>query len=117
MGDPGLILVILVTPAVVTVFAFVWRVLPRQRLHHQQPDADRHVPDPGLLGLWGSTGARHIFYYWNPFTYFLEIVRVPIITGELPGHALLFCSAVGIFSWVLALLLLGRFRKRLAFIL
>ncbi len=77
----------------------------------------RSSPTPVFWAYEGSTGARHIFYYWNPFTYFLEIVRVPIITGELPGHALLFCSAVGIFSWVLALLLLGRFRKRLAFIL
>jgi lipopolysaccharide transport system permease protein len=65
----------------------------------------------------GSGGVRHVFYYWNPFTYFLEIVRVPILSGNLPIRSLLFCTAAGFCLWAVALLLLGRFRKQVVFVL
>lgn len=114
---PGLILIILVTPAVVTVFAFVGAFFPDSSYIMNNLMRIGMFLTPVFWEYEGSTGLRHIFYYWNPFTYFLEIVRIPIITGELPSRALLFCCAVGLFSWFLALFLLGRFRKRLAFIL
>jgi len=114
---PGMIVLLLVTPAVVTVFAFVGAFFA---------DSSYIVSNAMQIGMFltpvfwtydGTRGMRHVFYYWNPFTYFLEIVRVPVLTGEPPLFALLFCSLFGVVFWMLALLLLGRYRKRLAFIL
>lgn len=114
---PGMIVIILATPAVVTVFAFIGAFFP---------DSSYIISNAMRIGMFltpvfwtydGSKGARQIFYHWNPFTYFLEVVRAPVLTGELPLFALLFCSLVGVAFWVAALLLLGRYRKRLAFIL
>jgi len=114
---PGIIVIILVTPAVVTIFGFVGAFFP---------DSSYIINNAMRLGMFltpvfwtyeGSRGVRHIFYYYNPFTYFLEVVRVPIMAGEPPLNSLLFCSAIGIGCWIIALFLLGRYRKRLAFIL
>jgi lipopolysaccharide transport system permease protein len=58
-----------------------------------------------------------VFYYWNPFTYFLEIVRVPILSGAVPVRALLLCAAIGLALWAAAIVLLGRYRKQLVFAL
>jgi lipopolysaccharide transport system permease protein len=65
----------------------------------------------------GAGGVRGAFYHWNPFTYFLEIVRAPILTGEPPIFALALCLTIALGLWTLALLLLGRFRRELVFVL
>ncbi len=114
---PGMIVIILVTPAVVTIFAFIGAFFPDSSYIINNLMRIGMFLTPVFWSYEGSKGVRHVFYYYNPFTYFLEIVRVPILTGETPIFALLFCGGVGIFSWVLALFLLGRYRKRLAFIL
>lgn len=114
---PGMIVIILVTPAVVTIFAFIGAFFPDSPYIINNLMRIGMFLTPVFWSYEGSKGVRHVFYYYNPFTYFLEVVRVPILTGELPAFALLFCGVVGIFSWLLALLLLGRYRKRLAFIL
>jgi lipopolysaccharide transport system permease protein len=64
-----------------------------------------------------SGSIQHFFYYWNPFTYFLAIVRVPIVSGDVPYWSFLVCVAVGVAFWTLALLLLGRFRRDVVFVL
>ena len=114
---PGMIVIILITPAVVTIFAFIGGAVSGSAYMINNLMRIGLVLTPGVWSYEGSKGVRHVFYYYNPFTYFLEVVRVPILTGELPAYALLFCSGLGIVSWVLALFLLGRYRKRLAFIL
>lgn len=114
---PGIIVIIAVTPAVVTIFAFMGAFFT------DSPYIVNNLMRVGMFMtpvFWvyeGTKGVRHIFYYYNPFTYFLEVVRIPILTGNLPVFALVFCCVVGVFCWVIALFLLGRFRKRLAFIL
>ncbi len=114
---PGMIVIILITPAVVTIFAFIGAFFPDSSYIINNLMRIGMFLTPVFWSYEGSKGVRHVFYYYNPFTYFLEVVRVPILTGELPAYALLFCSGLGIVSWVLALFLLGRYRKRLAFIL
>lgn len=113
----GVLLILAVTPAVITVFAFVGAFFP---------DSQFMVSNLMRLGMFltpifwtydGAGGMQHIFYYWNPFTYLLEIVRVPILTGELPTLSFLFCVSAGLLMWAIALLLLGRYRRQIAFVL
>lgn len=114
---PGVILILFVTPAVVTVFAFIGAIFP---------DSPYIISNAMRVGMFltpvfwtydGDKSIRHYFYHWNPFTYFIELLRVPIMTGEIPLLQLLLCGLLGITIWILAIVLLGRFRKRLVFIL
>jgi lipopolysaccharide transport system permease protein len=58
-----------------------------------------------------------VLYHWNPFTYFLEMVRTPIVLGRVPVDALSISTAIILAVWVAALLLLGKLRKQVVFML
>jgi lipopolysaccharide transport system permease protein len=114
---PGLALVILVTPALITVFAFTGAFFP---------DSNFLVGNFMRVGMFitpvfwsgaGETGLRGALYYFNPFTYFLEIVRHPLVDGTVPAAALGLCAAITVGLWALALFLLGRHRRQIALIL
>lgn len=114
----GILTILMATPAVIIVFAFVGAYFP---------DSQFIVSNIMRIGMfltpvfWIHTGeeggVRAAFYYWNPFTYFLEIVRAPILSGDLAGDALAICAAIGLAAWAIAILLLGRLRKKVVFIL
>jgi lipopolysaccharide transport system permease protein len=111
----GLLVIIVTTPAAIVLVAVIGAYFP---------DSQFIVPNLMRVGLfltpvfWTHTsGARRILYKWNPFTYYLEIVRKPIIDGEFPHHALLACIVVGIVLWVAAIAVLGAVRKRIVFML
>ena len=68
----------------------------------------------GLVGMFitpvfwtdpGDGGLRSALYHWNPFTWFLDLVRVPILSGAVPLQALGFCLLMGLGLWLLAVLL------------
>lgn len=114
---PGLLLIVAVTPAAVTNFAIIGAFLP---------DSQYIVNNIMRVGMFltpvfwiydGIGGIRHAFYYWNPLTYFIEIVRIPVMTGELPLLSLLISTAIGIGSWIVAIILLARYRKKIVFVL
>jgi lipopolysaccharide transport system permease protein len=63
------------------------------------------------------SGLRGVLYHYNPFTHFLDIVRIPILTGEVPLASLGLCLAIAAGAWVLALGLLGAFRRQVALVL
>lgn len=114
---PGLALVVLVTPALITVFAFTGAFFP---------DSNFLVSNFMRVGMFitpvfwsgaGETGLRGALYYFNPFTYFLEIVRHPLVDGTVPFAALGLCAAITVGLWALALFLLGRHRRQIALIL
>ncbi|RWN37313.1 ABC transporter permease [Mesorhizobium sp.] len=113
----GLFLILLVTPAIITVFAFAGAFFP---------DSQFIVGNLMRVGMFftpvfwiynGQDGIQRFAYYWNPFTYFLEIVRVPILTGELPMHAFAITCTVSLAVWAIALLLLARYRKQVVFLI
>jgi lipopolysaccharide transport system permease protein len=113
----GILLILAVTPAAITVCAFMGAFFP---------DIQFIVANLMRIGLFltpvlwkpdRTSGVRHAFYYWDPFTYFLEIVRVPVLTGSVPVHAFLICGITGLFLWALALLLLGKYRRQIVFVL
>lgn len=115
----GLALIVAVTPAAITIFAFLGAYFPDSQFIVQ------NVTRVGMFltpVFWAHTsagplGVRGVFYYWNPFTYFLEIVRVPILSGDFPLRSFLLCLAIALAAWLLALVLLGRLRRQVAFML
>ncbi|WP_136617635.1 MULTISPECIES: ABC transporter permease [Mesorhizobium] len=113
----GLLLILLVTPAMITVFAFLGAFFP---------DSQFIVGNLLRVGMFftpvfwvynGQGGVQEYAYHWNPFTYFLEIVRLPIMDGELPVHAFTVTIIISLATWAMALLLLGRYRKQVIFII
>jgi lipopolysaccharide transport system permease protein len=113
----GLALILAVAPAAIIVFAFLGAYVP---------DSQFVVANLMRLGMFLTPvfwlpGAEHslqrAFYTWNPFTYFLEIVRQPVLTGQLPLAPLALCLAISIVLWSAALLLLGSYRRHVVFAL
>lgn len=114
----GIALILAITPAVVIIFSFLGAYFP---------DSRYVVSNLMRVGMfltpvfWMHDGAenslRKSFYQWNPFTYFLEIVRMPVISGTAPAEFFLVCLVIGLLCWTLALLLLGLLRKQIVFAL
>ena len=113
----GILLIFATTPAAITIFAFLGAYFP---------DSQFIVNNLMRVGLFltpvfwtydGTGGVRHAFYWWNPFTYFLAVVRTPILSGEVPALPLSVCAAVCVIAWVIAIGLLGRYRKQVVFML
>lgn len=112
----GIVLLVLATPAVATVFATLGVVLP-----------DMHFIVQNVLRLaffltpifWDHAGdpIRKFFFYWNPFTHFINIVRSPIMTGDPAEFSWLIAGVLTLAAWVLAIILLGRYRDRIVFML
>jgi lipopolysaccharide transport system permease protein len=113
----GIIVAVIAAPAVATVFAFLGAYFPDS--HYLVSNAMRvgMFLTPVFWTYNGSHGVRHIFYWYNPFTYFLEMVRIPIINGTVPFKALYLCACICILAWILALFLMGRYRKKVVFVL
>jgi lipopolysaccharide transport system permease protein len=112
----ALLLLLIATPAAVTVFATLGAFFPDGQFIVQ------HVMRLGMFltpVFWvhtGGGGIRGVLYYWNPFTYFLEIVRVPVIAAELPFRSFALCTAMTFALWCIAILCLGRFRNQIVFV-
>lgn len=113
----GLLLIILATPAFVIVFAFLGAFFP---------DSEFIVGNLMRVGMFftpvfwvysGQEGVQKYAYHWNPFTYFLEGVREPITAGIFPMHSVMVTGYICLGTWVIALLLLGRYRKRVVFLI
>lgn len=113
----GILVVLLAAPAVITVCAFLGAYFPDS--HYLVSNAMRvgMFLTPVFWTYNGSHGARHVFYWYNPFTYFLEIVRMPVLDGAMPLKALGLCLFICVVMWILALFLMGRYRKKVVFVL
>lgn len=62
-------------------------------------------------------GIRALLYHWNPLTHYLDIFRQPIVTGEIPLTSWFIAITVSVAMWGVAILLLGRYRKQIVFML
>jgi ABC-type polysaccharide/polyol phosphate export permease len=112
----GMALILAIAPAAITVFAFLGAYVPDMQFVVANIMRLGMFLTPVFWSYEGSSGVRHVLYHYNPFTYFLEIVRAPIVGGDFV-FAFLFCLAVGAALWFLAILLIGTLRRQVAFVL
>lgn len=113
----SILLVLIISPAVITVFAFLGVFFPDAKYLVQNAMRVGMFLTPIFWTYEGSGGIRHIFYAWNPFTYFLDTIRTPVIYSYIPLNSLIICGIVGIAMWIIAFYLLGKFRKEVVFLL
>lgn len=113
----GIALILVTTPAAITIFAFLGAYFPDSQFIVANIMRVGMFLTPVFWSYDGSNGIRHIFYWWNPFTYFLDVVRVPIVSGEFPAYPLAVCATICIVAWAFAIALLGRYRKQVVFML
>jgi ABC-type polysaccharide/polyol phosphate export permease len=113
----GIGLILLATPAAITVLAFLGAFFP---------DSQFFVTNLMRIGMfltpvfWAKIeggGLRTAFHDWNPFTYFIDVVRGPILNSEFPFFSFLICCLLSLILWGGALALLGRYRRQVAFVL
>lgn len=111
----GILLILATTPAVAIVFGMLGAFFP---------DTQFIVTNLTRVGIFltpvfwtHGSGLRGALYQYNPFTYYLQIVRQPIVTDQIPWLALGICLVAGLLFWALAITLLGRLRKQIVFVL
>ncbi|UTA49538.1 ABC transporter permease [Simiduia sp. 21SJ11W-1] len=113
----GLILIIVSTPAVVYFFAFVGAFFP---------DVQFLVSNIMRIGMFltpvfwvydNAGGIRYLLYSWNPFTYYIELVRAPLMSASPDWLVLTKCIGMSVVFWLVAFLLLGTLKKRVAFVI
>jgi lipopolysaccharide transport system permease protein len=113
----GIAVLIITAPAAIMVFAFLGAYFP---------DSQYLVSNLLRIGMFltpifwthdSAHGVRAIFYWYDPFTYFIEIVRIPITSGDMPWRSLALCCVMSAGLWVLALTLFTRLRKEVVFVL
>lgn len=113
----GVAMIIFWTPAIILVCAFGGAFFPDLQFIVQNLMRLGMFVTPVFWTHISGDGLRTILYHWNPFTYFLDIVRAPIIFNQVPSHALWISGAIILITWAAALLLLGKLRKQLVFVL
>lgn len=113
----GLALAIIAAPAVVTVFAFLGAFIPDSQFIVANLMRVAMFLTPVFWKEGGTGGLRGLLYHWNPFTWFLDVVRVPIVEGRFPGVAFLACIVCVSVFWALAILLMGTLRRRVALVI
>ena len=62
-----------------------------------------------------QVGPRAYLLNWNPLTHYIAIVRDPIIYGTHPTHSWIVVIAMTVIGWIVAIILLQLFRKRVVF--
>jgi homopolymeric O-antigen transport system permease protein len=68
-----------------------------------------------LIWTPAQAGGLREWLWWNPFTYFIDIFRAPIVDGLVPWTSWMICLGFsGIFG-LTAFVLFAHFRRRIAF--
>jgi lipopolysaccharide transport system permease protein len=113
----GLAIVLAATPPAITVVAFLGAYVPDSQFVIANAMRIAMFLTPVFWGYGPVEGAQAAFYQWNPFTYFVEIVRKPILEGVLPPDGVVVCLAITVGLWLAAVAMLGRLRRHLVFVL
>lgn len=112
----GVAVVLVASPAVIIVFSFLGVFFPDSQFIVGNLMRVGMFATPVFWGTAEGDAVRTVLYYWNPFTYFLAIVREPIVNGSAPLSSLAVCGAITLAMWLGAILLLGVFRRKVALI-
>lgn len=68
-----------------------------------------------ILYFPSQVGARAAMLDWNPLTHYIAVVRDPIVYGSVPMKAWIIVGVMSVLGWLLAIILLQIFRKRVVF--
>lgn len=113
----GIVLMLVTSPAVIMIGAFAGAFFP---------DLKFVVSNVMRIGMFltpifwmpdSRAGLRTTFYYGNPFTHYIEIVRLPIIEGVFPVASFAVCISLAALLWFIAIWVLGRLRSKVVFVL
>jgi len=113
----GILIIVLTAPAVIAIFAFMGAYFPDSRYIVSNVMRVGMFLTPVFWSYNGSHGIRHVFYWYNPFTYFLEMVRMPIIDGVSSLRTLYLCCFICAVVWGVAIFLMGQYRNKVVFVL
>ncbi|EIM26163.1 ABC transporter permease [Microvirga lotononidis] len=117
--------IVLVLPALAIVLLnAIWVGLLLGLINVRHRDFGNFIPNAMRLGffvtpiLWypdAVSGLRAIFVHLNPFYYFVELVRAPLL-GQVPT-SLIWAVAIGItvIGWGITLPIYAHWRRRIAF--
>jgi ABC-type polysaccharide/polyol phosphate export permease len=114
---PGILVVLLTTPAVAVMLGIAGVVFPDLRFFMANIIRIGFFATPIFWSKPEEGGLRAVLYHWNPFTYFLDVVRAPVVFDTVPVHSWAMVGAMSGAIWVVAILLLGRYRRRLIFLM
>lgn len=112
----AMVLILFASPAFITVFAISGAYFPDFQFIVQNLIRIGVFLTP-IFWVPHGGGIRGALYRYNPFTYFLEIVRAPILVGTIPIHSVAISVGITLFVWLAAILLLGKLRKQVVFVL
>jgi lipopolysaccharide transport system permease protein len=113
----ALLVILAASPAAIMLFAFLGAYFADSRFIIGNFMRVGMFITPTVWTYTGGGGLRQYFYFFNPFTYFLEIVRIPIISGVFPVRSFLLCLGIVALLWGAAIYVLGRYRREVVFIL
>lgn len=113
----GLLVIALTTPAAITVLAMGGAFFPDLQFVVQNVMRLGLFLTPIFWTVGSGSGVRRILADWNPFSYYLAIVRDPVMAGGIPWTAFGICLVTGAVLWLTAILLMGLFRKQIVFVL
>lgn len=114
---PGAAMLLISTPAAIIIFAFLGVYFSDSQFIVSNLMRVGMFLTPVFWAHSGDSSIRSAFYYWNPFTYLVEAVRSPIVNGAPMPEAFIFTAFITLALWLLALILLGSFRKKVVFVL
>src|SRR5690606_36853691 len=87
----GLLVIVITIPAVITVFATLGALFPALEFVVTNIMRVGIFLTPIFWERTGEGGLRDLLYHANPFTFLIEVVRVPIMTDALPLRAFAVC--------------------------
>jgi ABC-2 type transport system permease protein/lipopolysaccharide transport system permease protein len=117
--------IVLVIPALLLILLNgVWAGMLLGLINVRYRDLGQLVPNAMRLAffvtpiLWypdSVSGIRTIFVYFNPFFYFIEILRAPLL-GQVPGLIIwIVVLGMTVVGWIITLPVYANWRQRIAF--
>jgi ABC-type polysaccharide/polyol phosphate export permease len=113
---PAMIWLLLTAPAVTIILGILGVLMPDINFFVQNFMRLAFFLTP-VFWYPTSGGPRSVLYNWNPMTHYIDIFRSPVMFDIIPLHSWVICLVATALLWVVALAMLGSYRKRIVFFL
>jgi len=112
----GLLNLVVATPAVIIVLAFVGAYFPDGQFIISNLMRLMMFLTP-IFWTRGANQMVDALYHWNPLTHYIEAIRAPFISGTASATSVWTSITITLSFWMMAIYFLGRYRKRIVFLL